>query len=85
VTWIKAIKTGNFNTWPTITLTTVQCHFPESDETQQGHMKKQRQQGVRSTRVPDKTESNIPAIPKMKDVYIKIHNATETMHNNQTG
>jgi hypothetical protein len=39
-TWIKAIKHGNYNTWPTITPTTVQCHFPELDKTQKGHMKK---------------------------------------------
>jgi hypothetical protein len=42
-TWTKAIKAGNFNTWPTITPSMVQRHFPESDETQKGHMKKQRQ------------------------------------------
>jgi hypothetical protein len=83
-TWTKAIKAGNFNTWPTITPTTVQCHFPESDETQKGHMKKQCQ-GTRSTRVQDKMEPNVPALPKMKDIYIKIHNATKTMHSNQTG
>jgi hypothetical protein len=39
-TWIKAIEAGNFNTWPTITPKTVQRYFPESDETQKGHMKK---------------------------------------------
>jgi hypothetical protein len=83
-TQIKAIKTGNYNTWPTITLTIVQRHFPESDEMQKGHMKKQRQ-GVRSTRVQDKTEPNIPALTKMKDIHINIHNATKTMHSNQTG
>jgi hypothetical protein len=47
-------------------------------------MKKQRQ-GVQSTRVQDKTETTLPALPKMKHVYIKIHNATETMHSDQTG
>jgi hypothetical protein len=39
-TWIQAIKVGNYYTWPTITLSTVQRHFPESNETQKGHMKK---------------------------------------------
>jgi hypothetical protein len=29
-TWIKAIKAGNNNTWPTITPSTVQRHSPES-------------------------------------------------------
>ncbi len=33
----------------------------------------------------DKTEPNVPALMKMKDIYIKIHNATKTMHSNQTG
>jgi hypothetical protein len=83
-TWIKAIKAGNFNTWPTITPKTVQRHFPESDETQKGHMKKQCQ-GVRSTRVQGKTEPHIPALPKMKDIFIKVHSSTKTMHSNQTG
>jgi hypothetical protein len=31
-TWIKAIKAGNYNTWPTITPATVRRHFPESGE-----------------------------------------------------
>ena len=42
-------------------------------------------QGVRSTRVQEETELNVPAIPKVRDVYIKIYNATETMHSDQTG
>ena len=83
-TWIKAIKKGNYSTWPTITTTIVRRHFPESDETQKGHMKRQRQ-GVRSTRVREETEPDPPAIPKAKDIYIKIHNVHETMHTDQTG
>jgi hypothetical protein len=85
-TWIKAIKAGNYNTWPTITPATVQRHFPESNETQKGHMKKQRQ-GIRSTSVLAETTdvTCIPALPKMKDIYIKIYNATKTIHSNQTG
>jgi hypothetical protein len=31
-----------------------------------------------------KTDTNVPALPKMKDIYIKIHSATKTMHSNQT-
>jgi hypothetical protein len=42
-TWTKAIKAGNFNTMPTITPSMVQQHFTESDKTQKGRMKKQRQ------------------------------------------
>jgi hypothetical protein len=60
-------------------------HFPESDETQKGHMKKQHQ-GVQSTSVLAETTdiTNVPALPKMKNMYIKICNATKTMHSNQT-
>ena len=83
-TWTKAIKAGNYNTWPTITPTVVRRHFPESDKTQKGHMKRQ-PQGVRSKRVQEETEPNLPAIPKAKDIYIKIYNVSETIHTNQTG
>jgi hypothetical protein len=46
---------------------------------------KRQHQGVRSTRVRKGTETNVPATPKANDVYIKVHNATETMHTDQTG
>ena len=48
-TWLNTIKAGNYVTWPGLTTTAVRKHFP-ADETQQGHMKKQRQ-GVRSTKL----------------------------------
>jgi hypothetical protein len=35
--------------------------------------------------VQEETEPNVPATPKVKDVYIKVHNAMETMHSDQTG
>jgi hypothetical protein len=41
-TWTDTIKAGNYNTWPGLTATAVRHHFPESDKTQKGHMKKQR-------------------------------------------
>ena len=33
----------------------------------------------------EETEPYVPATPKAKDVYIKVHNVMETMHSNQTG
>ncbi len=84
-TWYKAVKAGNFITWPGLTPEAVRKHFPESDKTQQGHMKKQRQ-GVRSTRTKTAETEKVPIYPKkMKHVYIKIHNASKTMHSNQMG
>ncbi len=83
--WLDAIKAGNFVTWPGLTTTAVGKHFPDSDETQQGHMKKQHQ-GVRSTKQNvDEEQRTTSNTKKMHDVYIKIHNLTETMHTDQTG
>jgi hypothetical protein len=48
-TWVKAITNGNFVTWPGLTVDIVKRHYPESVETQKGHLKKQRQ-NVRSTK-----------------------------------
>ncbi len=54
-TWTDAINAGKYNTWPGLTATAVRRHFPELDETQKGHMKKQRQ-NVRSAKI--KVENN---------------------------
>ena len=48
-TWLKAIRAGNFAGWPLVTVENVHKYFPESDETQMGHLNQQRQ-GVRSTK-----------------------------------
>jgi hypothetical protein len=48
-TWVKVINAGNYTTWLGLTAIVVHKHFPESNETQKGHMKRQRQ-GLRSTR-----------------------------------
>jgi hypothetical protein len=48
-TWVKAIKNGNYVSWPGLTVDAVNIHFPESIKAQQGHIKKQRQ-NVRSSK-----------------------------------
>ncbi len=55
--WINAIKAGNYVTWPELTAEAVHKHFPESDETQKGHMKQHRQ-NVRSTKVKQNAMNN---------------------------
>ncbi len=87
--WIDVIKAGNCTTWPGINVKVVNRYFPESDETQKGHMKKQRQ-NVISMKVKEtlnQKEDDTPQSPKKKehDVYIRFFNAEETMHTNQTG
>jgi hypothetical protein len=37
--WTKTIRVRNYNTWPTLTMTNICKHFPESNETQKGHIK----------------------------------------------
>jgi len=53
--WLKAICKGNYLSWPLINVKNVAKYFPESEETQKGHMRGQRQ-GVRSTRMTEPTE-----------------------------
>ena len=94
--WIRAIKAGNYISWPGLTATAARKHFPESDETQKGHMKRQRQ-GVRSTKTLQTInedeeyateDHNLPTTSKpkkMKDIYIKVHSASDTMYTDQPG
>ncbi len=85
-TWIAAINAGNYSTWPGLTAKAIRRHFPESNETQKGHMKKQRQ-NVRLTRIKLEDDNTQPPTKekKMQDVYIKVHNANNTLHSDQTG
>ena len=48
-TWLRSIRTGNYLTWPLINVKNVYKYFPESEETQKGHMRNQCQ-GVRSNK-----------------------------------
>ena len=42
-TWIKAIRKGNYLSWPLINVKNVNKFVPESEETQKGHMRDQHQ------------------------------------------
>jgi hypothetical protein len=80
---MDAIKAGNFISWQGLTTLVVQKQFPDSNEIQKGHMKKQCQ-GVRSTKLKENTQSKNENIPgntvaevdpsppkKMRDIFIK--------------
>jgi hypothetical protein len=41
--WLKAVRRGNYNSWPLINVTNVERYFPESEELQKGHICGQRQ------------------------------------------
>ena len=48
-TWLKAIQNWGNLSWPLLNVKNVNNFFPESEETQKGHMRTQRQ-GVQSTK-----------------------------------
>ncbi len=87
-TLLTAARNGNLVTFPGLTPDNINKHFPESEETQKGHMRQARQ-GVRSTKVPDEDalleEKPKPGI-KHKDVYLRVLNATrKMMYTDQSG
>jgi hypothetical protein len=84
--WLKAIRHGNYLSWPLINVKNVTKFFPESEETQKGHMQGQ-QQGVCSTKEaesPDKNQTIIPHVKK-HDILIMVYDAKATMYSDQTG
>ncbi len=96
-TWLKAIRNGNFSTWPLINIKNVAKHFPESDETQFGHMRGQRQ-GVCSTRpaqtpqlipdsepTPDPTADATTPLNVAHNVLIRTVDLHDTLYTDQTG
>ena len=56
-TWLKAIKNGNFNSWPGLTYNNAAKYCPQPIETMKGHMV-QSSQGFRSTKRMDKKVHN---------------------------
>jgi hypothetical protein len=89
---LTAIRHKNLVTFPGMTSKNINKFFPESDETQKGHMK-QTKQGVRSTKVIDedamlKAEAILQPKPgvKHKEVYLRVFNATnKAMYTDQPG
>jgi nucleosome binding factor SPN SPT16 subunit len=78
-TLLTAARHGNLVTFPGLTPENISRFFPESDETQKGHMRQQRQ-GVRSTKVVDEDamlENPIKPGKKHKDVYLRVFDTTK--------
>ncbi|KAL7523842.1 hypothetical protein ACHAXR_000839 [Thalassiosira sp. AJA248-18] len=86
---MEAIRAGNYDTWPGLTTKAVYKFFPESEETQKGHMKGQRQ-NFRSTKPTNDTPkeekpSEIPPPKKEHSIFVKVVDLKETMYSDQTG
>ena len=75
-TWIKAIKAGNFDTWPGLTCANATKYYPLSNESIKGHMV-QSYQGVRSTQ-PKRHKTPAPPcdvpLPPVKtgEIHIRV-------------
>eukprot|EP00804_Cyclotella_cryptica_P007463 CCRYP_002649-RA/>CCRYP_002649-RA protein AED:0.45 eAED:0.45 QI:0/0/0/1/1/1/2/0/120 len=62
----------------------VHKHFPQSEETQQGHMRNQRQ-GTRSTKQAlPQAEPRTP-LPQLHDIFIRTYDTHGTLYTDQTG
>ena len=61
-TWLRAIKAGNYATWPGLTYNNADKYCPDTDATIMGHMVQTRQ-GVRSTKPRPKKPKN-PITPE---------------------
>jgi hypothetical protein len=81
-TFLDAVCTGNYATWPGLTTNLISKHFLHSNKTQKGHMKGQRK-GVRLTKVKaaveikiklgtEDTPPKLVGIKKMNDIFVKI-------------
>jgi hypothetical protein len=95
-TWLAATRAGFLTSWPDVTVTNINKFFPESDETQKGHMKHQRK-GYKSTKVPqlraDVTEEQAAELEqaiktlkiKQRDIYVQVWEEKEVIYTDQTG
>eukprot|EP00804_Cyclotella_cryptica_P003838 CCRYP_020455-RA/>CCRYP_020455-RA protein AED:0.30 eAED:0.34 QI:0/0/0/1/1/1/2/0/650 len=83
-TWLAAIRKGNYSTWPLITVKNVHKHFPQSEETQQGHMRNQHQ-GTRSTKQALPQAEPCTPLPQLHDIFIQTYDTHGTLYTDQTG
>lgn len=86
-TWIKAIKAGNFTGWPLLTEKNVNKYYPDSTETQKGHMNQARK-NVRSTKRQPLEVCNAAFRlrgKKEQDIFLKTYDVRETIFSDQTG
>ena len=83
---MKAIRNGNYLSWPLINVQNVSKHFPESEEAQKWHMRNQ-QQGVRSTkiRLAEQTNDYKTQVEENKrDIFIAVHDPKSTLYTDET-
>ena len=86
-TWIRAVRDGNYITWPGLSVKSIRKYYPDdAEETLKGHMRGQRQ-GFRSTKERREKEPNEDKTPKQKqnDIYTTRIDLKREIHTYQTG
>jgi hypothetical protein len=88
LTWLKAIKAGNYMSWPMLTERNVQKYYPETIETAKGHLNQTRKNAW-STKVKatplETCDTSLFHGKKVCDVYTQTYMVRKTMFSNQTG
>jgi hypothetical protein len=88
LTWLKAIKAGNYIGWPMLSERNVNKYYPETSEMPKGHMNQMRK-NVRSTkakRTPLETcDTSQLDSKKVRDIYTTMYDVHRTMFSDQTG
>jgi hypothetical protein len=87
-TWLKAVRAGNFLGWPLLTEKNIARYYPDTFETQKGHMNQVRK-NVRSTkgqRQPFEV-ANVASLrgQKARDIFTSVYDVRETIFSDQTG
>ncbi len=88
LTWLKAIKAGNYISWPMLTECNINKYYPETSETSKGHMNQTRK-NVRSTKAKqtplETCDTSQLHGKKVRDIYTTMYDIHETMFSKQTG
>ncbi len=88
LTWLKAIKVGNYVGWPMLIERNVQKYYPKTTKTAKGHLNQTRK-NVQSTKVKATLLKTCDTShlhgKKVCDVYTQTFMVCKTMFSNQTG
>jgi hypothetical protein len=88
LTWLKAIKAGNYMGWPMLTKRNVQKYYPKTIKTAKRHLNQTRK-NVRSTKAKtaplETCDTSHLHSKKVGDMYTQTYMVRKTMFSNQTG
>ena len=85
-TWFKSIGSGNYSSWPGLTLANATKYFPSATATILGHFV-QKRQGVRSTKIKAPvTSPQEHVLPQVRSNELHIHvNPISKLYTDDTG